>query len=123
MARATATVNDGLTDGRVRVEVGRSDVELTLSQARRFAAAITAAADDLGALCRAHPLDRFSTVGIIEEIARRRLRRQVRGSRFPPLQRNRPGRILDGLKLTPPPRRATPQGDLPRLIPPGTAAC
>lgn len=65
--------NGSVIEGpRVHVD-GVSGVPLTVDQARRFAAAVTAAADELAALVPdpAHPLDTVSTAAILEHIARR----------------------------------------------------
>lgn len=60
-----------LHDGLVRVEVGEAERDLTLRQARAFACAVTAAADDLLAASPAHPLDTVSTAAIWTEIVQR----------------------------------------------------
>lgn len=60
-----------LGKGSVRVEVGDDERNLTMREARAFACAITAAADDLLAANPTQPLDGYGTVAILAEIQRR----------------------------------------------------
>lgn len=58
-------------DDFVTVELGEAQRDLSLGQARQFAAAITRAADDLLAADPAHMLDTVGTAALLDEITRR----------------------------------------------------
>ena len=71
-------IDDGtVIEGPVVHVDGVSGVPLTVAQARQFAAAVMAAADELAALCPdpADPLDGVSLVALLEEVGRRVARR------------------------------------------------